>query len=48
MSKQKKAAVINDISGYGRCAITVALPVISKLKVQIGCSPLLTSGKLWG
>ena len=41
MSKQKKAAVINDISGYGRCAITVALPVISKLKVQ--CCPVPTS-----
>ena len=41
MSRQKKAAVINDISGYGRCAITVALPIISKLKVQ--CCPVPTS-----
>jgi len=39
--KQKKAAVINDISGFGRCAITVALPIISKLKVQ--CCPVPTS-----
>lgn len=41
MSKQKKAAIINDISGYGRCAVTVALPIISKLKVQ--CCPVPTS-----
>lgn len=40
-SKQKKIAVINDISGFGRCSITVSLPVISKLKVQ--CCPLPTS-----
>lgn len=38
---QKKIAVINDISGYGRCAITVALPIISTLKVQ--CCPVPTS-----
>ena len=41
MSRQKKAAIINDISGYGRCAVTVALPIISKLKVQ--CCPVPTS-----
>lgn len=40
-SKQKKIAVINDISGFGRCSVTVSLPVISKLKVQ--CCPLPTS-----
>lgn len=40
-SKQKKIAVINDMSGFGRCSITVSLPVISKLKVQ--CCPLPTS-----
>lgn len=38
---QKKIAVINDISGFGRCSIAVSLPVISKLKVQ--CCPLPTS-----
>lgn len=32
--KQKKIAVINDMSGYGRCSIAVSLPVISRLKVQ--------------
>ena len=30
----KKLAVINDIAGYGRCSLTVALPIISALKVQ--------------
>lgn len=32
--RQKKIAVINDMSGYGRCSIAVSLPVISRLKVQ--------------
>lgn len=38
---QKKIAVINDISGFGRCSIAVELPIISALKVQ--CCPLPTS-----
>lgn len=40
-NRQKKIAVINDLSGFGRCSIAVSLPVISKLKVQ--CCPLPTS-----
>ena len=40
-SRQKKAAVINDMAGFGRCALTVALPVISRLKVQ--CCPVPTA-----
>ena len=40
-NNQKKIAVINDFSGFGRCSIAVALPVISMLKVQ--CCPLPTS-----
>lgn len=40
-SRQKKAAVINDMSGFGRCALTAALPIISKLKVQ--CCPVPTA-----
>lgn len=31
---QKRLAAINDISGFGRCSITVILPIISALKVQ--------------
>ena len=38
---QKKIAVINDFSGFGRCSLAVALPVISALKVQ--CCPVPTS-----
>lgn len=35
-NKQKKIAIINDISGFGRCSAAVSLPVISHMKVQ-GC-----------
>lgn len=38
---QKKIAVIHDLSGYGRCSLTVALPILSALKVQ--CCPVPTS-----
>jgi pyridoxine kinase len=38
---QKRIAMINDFCGFGRCSITVALPVISALKVQ--CCPVPTS-----
>lgn len=37
----KKIAMINDMSGFGHCSMTVALPVISALKVQ--CCPVPTS-----
>lgn len=38
---QKKVACVNDISGVGKCSLTVALPIISSLKCQ--CCPLPTS-----
>lgn len=38
---QKKIAVINDFTGFGRCSIAVALPIISALRIQ--CCPLPTS-----
>ncbi|MCB7319735.1 pyridoxamine kinase [Lacrimispora sp. 210928-DFI.3.58] len=38
---QKKIAMINDLSGYGRCSLTVALPVLSAMKLQ--CCPVPTS-----
>ena len=38
---QKKIALINDFTGFGRCSIAVALPVISMMKIQ--CCPLPTS-----
>lgn len=40
-NNQKKIAVINDFSGFGRCSIAVALPILSVMKVQ--CCPLPTS-----
>lgn len=40
-NNQKKIAVINDYSGFGRCSIAVALPIISVMKVQ--CCPVPTS-----
>lgn len=38
---QKKIALINDFCGFGRCSITVSLPIISALKIQ--CCPIPTS-----
>ena len=32
--KQKRIALINDITGFGRCSIAVELPIISALKIQ--------------
>lgn len=40
-NRQKKIAAINDLTGFGRCALTVALPVISHMKIQ--CCPVPTS-----
>lgn len=38
---QKKIALVNDVTGFGRCSVSVALPIISALKVQ--CSFLPTA-----
>ena len=40
-NRQKKIAVINDFSGFGRCSIAVSMPILSALKVQ--CCPVPTS-----
>lgn len=40
-SRQKKVAAINDLTGFGRCALTVVLPIISHMKLQ--CCPVPTS-----
>lgn len=37
----KKIAVVNDISGFGRCSMTAALPVLSVLRTE--CCPLPTA-----
>ena len=33
-NRQRKAAVINDFSSFGRCSLAVTLPILSALKVQ--------------
>lgn len=40
-NNQKKIAVINDLSGFGRCSLTIAMPVISYMGIQ--CCPVPTS-----
>lgn len=37
----KKIAVINDISGFGRCSLTAAIPIISSMGLE--CCPLPTA-----
>ena len=34
MKRQKKIALVNDITGFGRCSVTVQLPLISAMKAQ--------------
>lgn len=34
MRRQKRVAVINDVTGFGRCAAAVAQPIISAMKIQ--------------
>ncbi|MDD7740153.1 MAG: pyridoxamine kinase [Fusicatenibacter sp.] len=38
---QKKMAVINDFTGFGRCSLTVSIPIISHMGIQ--CCPVPTS-----
>lgn len=40
-NRQKKVAVINDFTGFGRCSITVSLPILSAMGLQ--CCPLPTA-----
>lgn len=39
MKRQKKMAVINDFSGFGRCSLTVSLPIISAMKIECCALP---------
>ena len=38
-NQQKKIALINDFTGFGRCSIAVQMPIISMLKVQCCAVP---------
>ena len=40
-NNQKKIAVINDFTGFGRCSLAVSIPIISMMKIQ--CCPVPTS-----
>jgi len=37
--KQKRVAAIHDISGFGRCSLTVALPIISAAGIECSVVP---------
>lgn len=39
MSRQKRVAAIHDISGFGRCSLTVALPIISAAGIETSVMP---------
>ena len=41
MNAVRKIAVVNDISGMGRCSLTAAIPVLSVLGLE--CCPLPTA-----
>lgn len=37
----KKVAVINDLSGFGKCSLTVSLPILSSMGLE--CNPIPTA-----
>lgn len=39
MKRQKRMAVVNDFSGFGRCSLTVSIPIISAMKIQCCALP---------
>ncbi len=39
MENQKRLIAINDISGFGKCSLTVALPIISAAGIETICMP---------
>ncbi len=39
MEKQLRVAAIHDLSGFGRCALTVVIPVISAMGIQCAAIP---------
>ena len=45
MKRQKRVAVINDVTGFGRCSAAVAQPIISAMKLRDADSnPVCTHG----
>ena len=41
MNRTPRVAAIHDLSGFGRCSLTIVMPVLSAMGVQ--CCPLLTA-----
>ena len=39
MDKQKRAAAIHDLSGFGKCSLTVALPILSAAGIEVCAVP---------
>ena len=39
MKRQKRIALVNDITGFGRCSVAVELPLISAMKIQACALP---------
>lgn len=39
MKTQTSIAIVNDISGFGRCSVTAALPILSTMRIQCGILP---------
>ena len=39
MERLKRAAAIHDISGFGKCSLTAALPIISAMGIEVSVIP---------
>jgi pyridoxine kinase len=39
MVKQKRIAAINDLSGFGKCSLTIALPILSSAGLEVCAVP---------
>ncbi len=39
LPKLKRLCAVNDVSGFGKCSLTVALPVVSATGVECACIP---------
>ena len=39
MERLKRTAAIHDISGFGKCSLTVALPIISAMGIEVAAIP---------
>lgn len=39
VNRPLQCAAVHDLSGFGRCSLTVALPVLSAMGVQVSCLP---------